>query len=118
MFVDDPGVSVEFRTGWSGRVAITVGGYVIVTCNSYDPNGNMYSTQASEYIAPVIIDSSGNTVLAASSQNSATQRCEAFGSNTAIAAGSSISNIIQLSLTPNSAYTAKLMLAKERRDVE
>lgn len=113
-FSDDPGVSVVFKTGWSGKVSITVGGYVVVTCNSYDPKGNKYSTQASEYITPVVIDSSGNTVLAASHDYSAAQRCEAFGSNTAIAAGSSISNIVQISLTPNSTYTAKLMLGNWR----
>jgi hypothetical protein len=114
MFKSDPGVSVTFKTGWSGKVSITVGGYVIVTCNSYDPNGNMYSTKASEYITPVVIDSSGSTVLAASSSNAATQRCEAYGSNTAIAAGSTVSNMITITLTPNSTYTAKLMLGNWR----
>jgi hypothetical protein len=114
MFKDDPGISVTFRTGWTGRVSITVGGYVIVTCNSYDKYGKMYSTQASEYITPVVTDSAGNTVLAADSNHSANQRSEAYGANTAIASGSSVSNMIQLSLTSNATYTAKIMLGNWR----
>lgn len=116
VFKDPVAQQLTVRTGWSGKLSITVGGYVTVTCDAYDSRGSgyEYSVQASEYISYRIYDATGNSIVEPSLDTSATQHCEAAGHAVANAAGASICQITTQTLQPNSVYNIQLVYGNYR----
>ena len=113
---DETDTKLTVRTGWSGKLSVTVGGYVVVTVNAFDARGDgyEYSVKSSEYVSYRVIDQTGKVIVNPAVNHAAIQRAEAWGHNNAICAGCTICSTTVHDLQPNSVYTLQLVLGNWR----